>query len=1033
MTPNQRAAASSRTLKSGGSRPASTLRIGAAAASLNRRKEAAATPRGSKVAAIPTITSTTPETLSSFPGTSQAAAINSFGVDQEVTPPNEDLAAGPTDVVEVVNSTIYVFTRSGAVVSSADLNVFMDVFPGYHSSDPRVIYDASAGRFWITVTEVPDSYSSPTNCPQSAPILIAVSGSSNPVPFSSWKVYGLPMTTFPNPQAPTQPPTEFGDQPGLGISSNTITVTWDDYTCDNQFNGSEIDVLQKTDFETNSGVSSLYYFFDGPFAPQPVQGLGAMSLTYIISNQSDCAGNGCPVSGPAALVQAFTGTPEGTGGVTNQPFVYVPMTPTAVNDTTFFLPPADQPSPGPQLQTNDDRFLNAVWENGQIWTADGTSCQPSGDTVQRDCLNYVEIAASGSSNSVGGLTNQQDNVGINGSDLFYPAVTLNSAGDLMTVFDESSTSQLPSIVDASITSGLSALSSFHTLHTSSTYYNGNDLFAGACDSEGCRWGDYSGAAQDPVNPRDIWVVSGSADDLATTAACTTIHACWNTQIDEVTVFGPVITSLNPAYGAVVGGQTVTVNGTDFGLDTTVTFNANPITISNLTPSSFTLVTPPSIAAGATVQIQATDVLGATTENAASLFTYLGLSNYTTVPPFRILDTRSGSNCVQCLTNPTFGSGVTEKVQLTGVTELKVTDPIPSTATAVVLNVTEVLGTANSLLTVYPFGSNRPNASNLNFAPGKVIPNLVTVTLGAGGAVDIYNAVGTVNVIADVEGYFDPAASSVVTGEFHPISPVRVCDTRTPSACDGHAAVGPGASIVVTVASAGGIPSDGTAGAAVVNLTGVVGSAATYLSLFPTNSNGQCVATGTSTINLSAGAVEANRVMVELGPTTTGGAADALCVFNAAGTINVLIDANGWFGSSTGPSGYQYQALSPTRICDTRSASTDCSLGALGAGSARLITVAGNAGVPAFGSATTVVGMVANLTAVAPSAGTYLSLYPANVPRPLASDLNVNAGEVLPNLAVVQLSTVSGANAGDVDLFNAVGSANAIIDLEGWFQ
>ena len=52
---------------------------------------------------------------------------------------------------------------------------------------------------------------------------------------------------------------------------------------------------------------------------------------------------------------------------------------------------------------------------------------------------------------------------------------------MITVFDESSTTMLPSIVDASIASGATTLSSFQTLHTSSTYYNGDDLFAGACD------------------------------------------------------------------------------------------------------------------------------------------------------------------------------------------------------------------------------------------------------------------------------------------------------------------------------------------------------------------------------------------------------------------------------------------------------------------------------------------------------------------------------------------------------------------------
>ena len=1041
LSAKERETARSRALKRGGSASATRLAIGTGVGEGGAIHTDATTSRasGSKVVKAPPVTSTSPDALAGFAGISQANAIQHFPNDQEITPPNEDVAAGPTDVVEVVNSTIYVFNRLGTILGYNDLNVFMGVLPGYHSSDPRVIYDASAGRFWVTVTEVPDSYLSPSDCPHSAPVLIAVSGSSNPLPFSGWIVYGLPMEDF---TGSGQPLTEFGDQPGLGISSNTVTVTFDDYTCANGFNGSEIDVLQKTDFEHDSGFSSLYYFYDGPAAPQPVQGLGAMALTYIVSNQSDCNGNGCLSGTPAALVQAFTGTPEGAGGVVDQTAVNIPMTPTAVDDSTGFLPPADQPRPGPQLQTNDDRFLNAVWENGEIWTADGTSCMPMNDTVQRDCLDYVEIAASGTADSVSGtLTNQVDSFGLNGMDLFYPAVSLDSSGDMITVFDESSTNMLPSIIDASIGSGATTLSGFQTLHTSATFYNGADLFPGACDSEGCRWGDYSGAAQDPVNPKDVWVVSGSADDIAATGPCTTINACWDTRIYEVTLSGPTITSLNAAYGAVAGGQTVAVYGTDFALDTGVTFNGTSIAIANLTPSSFTLVTPPSVPAGSTAFVQASDVLGASTENAASTYTYVGLSNYFPLSPFRILDTRPGSTCIQCLTNPAFGPGATEKVQLTGVAGLPVgVDPIPSGATAIVLNVTEVNGTASSLLTVYPFGTiNRPTASNLNFGPRTVTPNLVTVTMGTGGAVSIYNALGSVNVLVDVEGYFTPQPASDLQGLFHPIQPVRVCDTRSLLSCQGHGAVGAGKSIVVTVASTGGIPSDGTAEAGVVNLTGVAGSASTYVSLFPTDPNGHCNPTGTSTLNLVSGAVEANRVMVKLGPTSPGGQDDALCVYNAVGTINVLVDANGWYGSAAAispPTGYQYQALAPTRICDTRIASTSCASGAISAGTTlqRLITVAGHAGVPTF-AILPVVAIIANVTAITPTAGTYLTLFPANLKGPNGvSDLNIGAGAILPNLAVVEVDTIpSDTHDGEVYLYNGDGSVNAIIDLEGWFQ
>jgi hypothetical protein len=165
------------------------------------------------------------------------------------------------------------------------------------------------------------------------------------------------------------------------------------------------------------------------------------------------------------------------------------------------------------------------------------------------------------------------------------------------------------------------------------------------------------------------------------------------------------------------------------------------------------------------------------------------------------------------------------------------------------------------------------------------------------------------------------------------------------------------------------------------------------------------------------------------------------VYNAVGSINVIVDTNGWYGSITAPAspvGYQYQAVAPTRICDTRSVSTSCTpVAAIGAGTTlqRLITVSGKAGVPAFGSSTKVVAIIANLTGITPTTATYLEVYPANLlSPPRVSDLNLGVGAVVPNLAVVEVDTIpSDAHDGDVWLYNAAGSVNAILDLEGWFQ
>jgi hypothetical protein len=81
--------------------------------------------------------------------------------------------------------------------------------------------------------------------------------------------------------------------------------------------------------------------------------------------------------------------------------------------------------------------------------------------------------------------------------------------------------------------------------------------------------------------------------------------------------------------------------------------------------------------------------------------------------------------------------------------------LPAGTTAVVLNVTATNPTAGSYLTVYPGGQTRPTASNLNFVTAQTIPNLVIARVGAGNKLSFYNAAGSVDVIADLAGYYAP--------------------------------------------------------------------------------------------------------------------------------------------------------------------------------------------------------------------------------------------------------------------------------------
>ena len=80
--------------------------------------------------------------------------------------------------------------------------------------------------------------------------------------------------------------------------------------------------------------------------------------------------------------------------------------------------------------------------------------------------------------------------------------------------------------------------------------------------------------------------------------------------------------------------------------------------------------------------------------------------------------------------------------------------IPTDATGLSLNVTVTDGSASSYLTVFPSGAAQPNASNLNWVAGQApVPNAVNAAIGADGKVSFFNFAGTVDVIADITGYY----------------------------------------------------------------------------------------------------------------------------------------------------------------------------------------------------------------------------------------------------------------------------------------
>jgi len=263
--------------------------------------------------------------------------------------------------------------------------------------------------------------------------------------------------------------------------------------------------------------------------------------------------------------------------------------------------------------------------------------------------------------------------------------------------------------------------------------------------------------------------------------------------------------------------------------------------------------------------------------------------------------------------------------------------------------------------------------------------------------------------------------AVVRGTYTPLVPARVLDTRQGNDGDGIAtAIGGNTSVEVQLTGRGGVPADGVA-AVVVNVTAVKPTASGFLALYPA---GGARPVNTSTINFRPGQVVANLAAVKIG---VGG---KLAVYNLSGATHVVLDVVGWYSATPAQTGGRTVAVVPSRILDTRAGDGDDVSTKVGPNSSITRQVLGAGGVPASG----VSAVVVNVTAVNPTASTYVTAYPSDASLPTASTLNLDpafrfgasrTGPV-PNLAIVKL----GAD-GKIALYNRSGTVDLILDVVGF--
>jgi hypothetical protein len=286
----------------------------------------------------------------------------------------------------------------------------------------------------------------------------------------------------------------------------------------------------------------------------------------------------------------------------------------------------------------------------------------------------------------------------------------------------------------------------------------------------------------------------------------------------------------------------------------------------------------------------------------------------------------------------------------------------------------------------------PATSNLNVVPGGAVADLVVSQISS-GRVRFRNDQGTVHLIADIAGYYTSGGSGA---GYHGRAPLRLLDTRA-SATPLQA--GQSRSLDTREASSG-VPAD--ASAVVVNVTVVAPSQTTNVRLYPGSSPPTV-----SNVNAEKGRVIANLVVVKV-------QAGLVNLLNAAGSAHVLVDLMGWY---TPGSGDVFHPLAPYRALDTRTTG-----GKVSAGAPRALTLGGAGQVPWHASA-----VALTVTGVAPSANTYVAVYPDAATAPTVSNINLGRGQVAPNAVFVATG-----RGGVVRLKNAVQTVDLVVDVSGWF-
>lgn len=428
--------------------------------------------------------------------------------DTRFSPPDANGAIGPKSYLEIVNSRIAIYTRSGGLTASATLSVLTG--DSNQLSDPTILWDPDTQRFYYNVWDV-----------QTATMRWGFSKTNNPT--------SIPAGFCNYNAAFGYVPANAPDYPKLGQSKGFLAIGVNFYPTFSSSHATRADLLWITKPQGSAAINTcpaVSKFKTGKFTDLRNED-GSQAFTPEPAVQTDPSKVGlvlastdieCPdICGTGMKISVYQLKPK-----KNDPSVPTLSQPQSITVSAFSSPPsAPQKGSSTPIDTLDGRLMRAVSGvdprvgSQVIWVAHAVL---GGAGSQ---INWYEIKATPANNPT---IAQSGVVKHNKLYVYDPGIapdrTVNPNGSAhgSSMVIGFTTSSANAFTAAQMVSkiGAAAQSAFVMVQASSVA----DTNFGCSQRGFCRWGDYGGAAADPAAKLgaangNVWLsnqlTAGSAD------------------------------------------------------------------------------------------------------------------------------------------------------------------------------------------------------------------------------------------------------------------------------------------------------------------------------------------------------------------------------------------------------------------------------------------------------------------------------------------------------------------------------------------